>query len=589
MIRAKLALTPKNSGCYLMKNKEGTIIYVGKAKNLKNRLSSYFNGSHNGKTALLVSEIVDFEFIITNTEVESLVLELNLIKKYNPYYNILLKDDKTYPYIEISKERYPRLTIVRNINIKREKSRLFGPYPNVTAARETVNLLGRIYPLRKCVNMPKKVCLYYHINECLGYCEKNISKEEINNMTNEIIKFLKGDHSIVTKKIKEKLNKSILNLQFESSQQYKELLDYIEITLNRQKININDGIDRDVFGIYFDKSFLSIQVFFLRGGKLTERSTTILPLIDDEYDMITDFIAKFYEKNNILPKELLVTKHVNINLISQYLKVKVVNPLRGEKKSILNMACVNAKQALELKINLLNIDEKRTKGANDKIGQLLSVDNLHRIEIFDNSNLFGTFTVSGMVVFIDGKKCPNEYRKYKISIDNNDDVFCMKEVMYRRYFKVLKDSLQKPDLILVDGGINQMNVAKEVLESLGLNIPIAGLKKNNKHTTNALLDMNLNEIPLSKSSDEFLLLKKMQDEVHDYTINYHKKLRSKGSLSSILDNIATIGNVTKTKLLKKHKTINNIKSSSDEELLKILNIKQLNNLRTFLNNLSKEE
>ena len=584
MLRDKLLLLPQKPGCYLMKNKDGVIIYVGKAKKLKNRVNSYFRGKHTGKTAKLVSEIVDFEYIVVNSEVESLVLEINLIKKYDPKYNILLRDDKSYPYIELTDESVPRLKVVRNINRKRRANHLFGPYPNVTAAREVVNLLNRIYPLRKCNTYEKTPCLYYHIGQCLGYCALKVEKSKINDMKSEIIKFLNGDHSIVTNKLNTLMIEESILMHYEKAKEYKQLLDYINITLTKQKVELKDNIDRDIFGYYIDKGYLSIQVFFIRGSKIVQRKSKIFDIVDSVEEELTRYIARFYNNLN-KPKEILVPDIVDSNLLSNYLEVNVKVPLKGEKKRLIDMACDNAKISLNEKFELIKKDEEKTIEANESLRKILNMDRLSKIEIFDNAHLFGTYNVSGMVTFIDGKPYKNDYRKFKISIDKNDDYGTMREVIYRRYFRVLKDNLEKPDLIIVDGGIGQINVAREVIDSLTLNIPIIGLKKDSKHNTSALLAFNpIQEIEIDKKSNLFYLLERMQDEVHNFTINYHKQIRSKGLISSALDNIEGIGKVKKEKLLKKYKTINNIKKAPLEELEKILGSSVANNLIEFLKN-----
>lgn len=585
MIKEKLSLVPNKPGCYLMKNKDGVIIYVGKAKKLKNRLSSYFRGNHTGKTAKLVSEIVDFEYVIVGSETESLILEINLIKKYDPKYNILLRDDKSYPYIELTNEEVPRLQVVRNLNRKKNQNHLYGPYPNVTAAKETVNLLNRMYPLRKCSNYNKKPCLYYHINQCLGYCTNNVDLKEIDNMKKDIIKFLKGDHSLITKKITEEMQLESQNMNYEKAKELKELLDYINITLERQKVEIGDLIDRDIFGYYLDKGYLSMQVFFIRGGKILERHSKIYPIIDELEEEVTRYIANFYTKDVLIPKEILVPDIVDNKLLEEYLKTKVKIPLKGTKYKLIEMANKNAENAWHEKFELIKRDEDKTTGANEELRKVLNLDKLDRIEIFDNSNLFGSFNVSGMVVFVDGKPSKNDYRKFKISIDKNDDYGTMKEVIYRRYFRVLKDNLIKPDLIIVDGGIGQINIAREIIDSLSLNIPVVGLKKDNKHTTSALLANNpIEEIEIDKKSNLFYYLERMQDEVHNFTINYHKQIRSKGQISSILDNIEGIGEKRKKELLKKYRSINKIKEVSAEELSNILPEKVASNLKEFLSN-----
>lgn len=583
-IKQKLALVPNKPGCYQMKNKDGIIIYVGKAKKLKNRLSSYFRGTHTGKTKKLVSEISDFEYIVVENETESLVLELNLIKKYDPKYNILLRDDKSYPYIELTNEEIPKLSVVRNVNRKRSnRTRLFGPYPNVTAARTIVNLLNRIYPLRKCNTYNKKPCLYYHIGQCLGYCSKTYDKEELKNMESEILSFLRGNDKILTDKIKIAMNDASNKLNFEKAKEYKEMLDYINILNEKQKVEINDTKDIDVFGYYLDKSYLSIQVFFIRSGKILERHSKIYPIIDDVTDELNRYIAKFYEKDIIPPKEILVPSIVDPSIIEKVTNIKVVVPSKGTKKNLVDMACNNASIRLNEKFELIKKDEQRTTIANEELKNILKLDKLDRIEIFDNAHLFGTYNVSGMVVYVDGKESKNDYRKYKISVDKNDDYNTMREVIYRRYFRVLNDNLTKPDLILVDGGKGQINAATDIISSLGLNIPVAGLKKDDKHATNALI-YNNQIIEINKRSNLFYYLERMQDEVHNFTINYHKQLRSKGSLESILESVSGIGEVRKIELLKKYKTITKLKEVDIEELKKILPENVAKNLKEFLEN-----
>ncbi len=585
-IKEKLSLLPMLPGCYLMKNKDGNIIYIGKAKKLKNRVNSYFRGTHTGKTARLVSEIDDFEYITVNSEVESLILENNLIKQYNPKYNILLKDDKSYPYIELTSDNVPRLKVVRTLTRKKNQKNLYGPYPNVTAARNVVNLLNRMYPLRKCNTYEDKLCLYYHIGQCLGYCNIDVPKNTIDNMKEEVIRFLKGDHSLITNKIKEEMEKYSSNLEFEKALEMKQLLDYINVISTHQQVETKDNIDRDVFGYYEDKGYLSIQVFFIRGAKIIERHSKIVPLIDDVDSVLTTYIANFY-KNVLLPKEVLVPDVVSSDTLSEYLSANIVIPQKGDKKKLIELACENAKIALNENFELIKRDEVKTSDANEELRKVLGLDSLDRIEIFDNAHLFGTYNVSGMVVFIDGKPAKNEYRKYKISVDQNDDYGTMKEVLYRRYFRVLKDNLTKPDLIIVDGGLGQVNVALEVVRSLGFNIPIVGLKKDDRHATSKLITDTL-EYDIDRRSNLFYLLERMQDEVHEFTINYHKQIRSKGSLSSILDSVEGIGDKRRKLLLKKYRTITKMKEASIEELEEILPNNVAQDLYSFLSEYSTE-
>ena len=462
---------------------------------------------------------------------------------------------------------------------------MYGPYPNVTAARNTVNLLNRLYPLRKCNNYNKVPCLYYHINQCLGYCQNKVEKEKINKMKDEIITFLKGDDSIIREKIINEMNIESEKMNYEKAKELKDLLDYINITLTKQKVEIRDNIDRDVFGYYVQNGYISFQVFFIRGGKILERHSNIVPLIDEIGEQLTTFVASFYEKDILLPKEILVPDVVNNELIESYLNIPVKVPIKGIKKQLIDMANENAKIALNENFELIKRDEEKTVLANEQLKNILNLEKLDRIELFDNSNLFGTFNVSGMVVFKNGKPSKNDYRKFKITMDKNDDYGTMKEVIYRRYFRVLKDNLERPDLIIVDGGIGQINIARDVIKSLNLNIMVVGLKKDNHHATNALMAFDpIQEIIIDKKTPLFYLLERMQDEVHNFTINYHKTLRSKGSLSSLLDNIEGIGEKRKELLLKKYKTITKLKNLSVLELQQILPINVAQNLKKFLEN-----
>lgn len=582
LIKEKLALLTKEPGCYLMLDKNNKVIYVGKAKNLKRRVSSYFNREHTGKTKALVSNIVNFEYIVTESEVESLLLEINLIKKYSPKYNIMLKDNKSYPYIEITNDKYPRLIISRPRKLKNHKGRLFGPYPNSNAARKTVELLNRIYPFRKCHTMEKKVCLYYQIGQCLGYCENKVSKERINEMISEVTSFLKGNYLTVRKKIENLMKEASDKLNFEAAIEYKEMLEYIDKVLEKQKISLNDNINRDVINYYVKNDYISFQVLHLIDGRINMREKEVFALVDDVKETLSSFVISFYDKNSV-PKEVLVGEDFDTNLLSNALNTKFIIPEKGIKKKLVLMAEENAKIVLDEKFELIKRDEKRTFNANEELGKLLNIDNLSRIEIFDNAHLFGTFSVSGMVVFKNGKPDKKEYRKYKIVSEVKDDYHMMKEVIYRRYFKVLHERLEKPDLIIVDGGIVQINAAKEIINSLYLDIPIVGLKKNDKHKTTALM-YNDKEYLIDNTSDLFHYLTRMQDEVHRFTINYHKEIRSRGSLSSILDNVPKIGEKRKKELLKKYKTITALKKLTKEELEEILPSDAASNLISFLKN-----
>ena len=583
-----LLTVPHKPGCYLMKDKNGCIIYVGKSKNLKNRLSSYFKQSHTGKTMMLVRDIYEFEYILTNSEVESLLLELNLIKKYTPKYNILYKDDKSYPYIELTNDAYPRLLIVRNPNLKRGGTRhLFGPYPNVSAAKKVVEILNRLYPLRKCKNMPKKECLYYHIGECLGYCIHKIDPSIIKEMKDEIISFFNGNSKIITSKLENKMQEYSDKLQFEKAIEYREILDYINITLEKQKVDLDDNYDRDVIGYYEKDNYLSINILFIRGGKLLDKKSNIFPMIGDLEEEVINYISNFYDKHTTKVKEVMVPSIIDTELMKETFNLNFMTPIKGTKKKILDLAYENAKNYYNEQISLIKRDEKVLSDSLLELSNLLGIDKCSHIEIFDNAHIFGSFNVSGMVVFIDGKKAPNLYRKYKITNDKNDDYGTMREVIYRRYFRVLKDNLEKPDLILVDGGVGQVNVAREVISELGMNIPVAGLKKDDKHSTSMLLGKYpLTEIPIKKDSYLFLLLTRMQDEVHRYTITYHKDIRSKGALTSILDNIDGIGEVRKKNILKNYKTIDKMKEATLDELKELMPENIAINFMEYLKNIN---
>ena len=568
--KEKLALVPHEPGSYQMKDKDGVIIYVGKAKDLHKRLSSYFNREHTGKTAKMVSLIEDFQYIVANSELEAFIIEINLIKEFNPKYNIMLTDDKSYPYIEYISNPYPMLKVVRYLKIKKkDNKKIFGPYPNAYAARRIVNLINRLYPLKKCEGTKNDLCLYYHIGECLGYCKKTVLKDDMVAMENEILAFLHGNDEVIRKRIMEKINLYSENLNFEMALDLKKELEYIDIVLSKQRVELHDFIDRDVFAYYIDNGYLSIEVLFIRNGKLLNHKNVIYPLTLDELDEVEYYIAKFYTKNEI-PKEIIIPDTLSAENIRSVVDCNVIVPQKGAKKDLVNMAYNNAKMNLENKFNEIIKDENRTLKANEELASLLNMEIIYRIDVFDNSNLFGDFAVSGMVVFVEGKPAKNEYRKYKVSMDVNDDYNTMKEIIYRRYQRAMVEKSLLPDLIIVDGGENQIRAAQEVLNLLKLRIKVVGLKKNDKHRTNDLIDSDLSTVPIDRTSNVFHYLTRMQDEVHRFTINYHRTLRSKGSISSILDEIEGIGKQRKKALIKKYGSVNKMKEASIEELSLII-------------------
>ena len=580
--KEKLSLVPTKPGSYQMKNKDGVIIYVGKAKNLKNRLKSYFTGTVTGKTRMLVEDIDDFDYIVTSSELESLILEITLIKKYDPKYNILLKDDKTYPYIELTNEKYPRLKIVRNTKRKKTKDHLYGPYPNVAAARKTVEMINRIYPLRKCDKLKKELCLYYHIHECLGYCVKDVDDDIINGMKKEITSFLKGDSREIEKKIKEEMQKASDAMNYERALELKTMLEDINITLRKQKIDLNKGYQFDIVNYYQDENYLSIEIFFIRDGLLFGRHNEIIQTMLNPEEEVLEYIVKFYEKQGILPKELLLPQELDSNLISEFFNIKTSTPQKGKIKRLLDLAKENAKEQLDLQEETLKKDDKLRMDAIKELKELLHLDKVSRMESFDNSHLFGTFYVGGMVVFEDFLPLKNEYRKFKISTDVKDDLSAMKEVLYRRYFKVLMENLQKPDLIVMDGGKLQISVAKEIIDSLNLKIPIIGLVKDENHRTSYIMNDKYEILNVKKDSNLFLFFTRIQDEVHRYAITYHRNIKAKGMLSSILDVVPGIGEVRRKELLKHFGSLKKLKEASVEELSEVVTKDVAENLAKYL-------
>ena len=583
MLREKLKTIPHLPGSYQMRNINNTVIYVGKAKDLYKRVNSYFKGNVTGKTAKMVSEVVDFTYITTKTEQEAFILELNLIKEYDPKYNILLKDDKSYPYIEYISKPYPKLKVSRYLSVKKkDKKMLFGPYPNAYAARKIVNLINRLYPLKKCEGMPKSVCLYYHIGECLGYCEKNVNAYSEEKMEKDILEFLKGNDKILIDKIMEKINTFSNNLNFEAALEFKKELDYIKVVLDKQRVELHDYVNRDVIGYDALDGIASVQILFIRNGKIVGGNNDKFYIMSDLEDEVNSYILKYYERHEV-PKEILLEDKLNNEVISNILNTKVYVPLKGKKKNLVEMAHINARISLEQEVTIIKNDEKRSVLANDELRKLLNLKILDRIDSFDNSNLFGSFAVSGMVVFKNGKPSKNEYRKYKVSVDKNDDYNTMREVIYRRYYRCMVEKSEMPDLILVDGGINQINACKSVLDELHLQIKVCGLRKDDHHRTNELIDGDtLQIIEIPRMSDVFHYLTRIQDEVHRYTINYHKQIRSKGSISSVLDNVDGIGSIRKKELIKKYGSIKKMNEASVLELSEIVPENVAKNLKKYL-------
>ena len=571
LIQSKLELLPTSPGCYIHKDKNGTIIYVGKAKNLRNRVRSYFRGSHDTKTEALVSEIEDFEFIVTESNIEALLLEINLIKENQPKYNIMLKDDKSYPFIKITNETYPRLIITRQV--KKDGGLYFGPYPDVGAANEIKRLLDRIFPFRKCTNPPEKVCFYYHIGQCRAHTICHNGPHFFQDMAQEVSDFLKGYDDKIIDELKRKMTSAAEKMEFEKAAEYRDLLQSIATLRTKQRVMAKDLQNRDVFGYYVDKGWMCVQVFFVRQGKLIERDVNMFPYYNDPDEDFLTYIGQFYqEKSHLIPNEILIPSDIDDVAVQAVVDTKILKPQRGEKKQLVNLAIKNAQVSLQQKFDLLEKSVEKTQGAIENLGRLLNIPTPVRIESFDNSNIMGTSPVSAMVVFINGKPSKKDYRKYKIkTVIGPDDYASMREVIKRRYSRVMRDGLIPPDLIVIDGGQGQVNIAKDVIQNqLGLDIPIAGLQKNDKHQTHELLFGDpLKVVELSRNSQEFFLLQRIQDEVHRFAITFHRQLRSKNSFSSQLDGIEGLGPKRKQNLMRHFKSLTNIKKASVDEIVEV--------------------
>ena len=566
-IKAKLELLPDSPGCYLHKDKNGTVIYVGKAKNLKNRVRSYFHGSHNTKTELLVSEIEDLEWIVVESNIESLVLEINLIQRYKPKYNIMLKDDKYYPFLMITNEKYPRLMITRRV--KKDGAMYFGPYPDVKAANEVKRLLDRIFPFRKCGLHEKKVCFYYHIHQCLCPVVNHVDPQVYKDMAQEVKHFLTGDDKKIINELKARMFAASEKMEFEQAAEYRDVINSIGTLRTKQRVMNHDLKDRDVFGYYVDKGWMCVQVFFVRQGKMIQRDVNMFPYYNDAEDDFLTYIGQFYqEAEHMVPKEILVPSGIDVEAVEAVTQIKVLKPSRGEKKQLVAMATKNARTQLQLKFDLLEKDLIKTQGAIENLGKILNIPTPVRIESFDNSNIMGTSPVSAMVVFINGKPSKKDYRKYKIkTVEGADDYASMREVITRRYSRAMREGTALPDLIAMDGGAGQVNAAKAILQEIGLDIPVAGMAKNDKHQTSELLFGDpLEVVPLSRQSQEFFFLQRIQDEVHRFAITFHRQVRGKNTFSSKLDGITGLGPKRKQKLMT---TFKSLKAISEADVAQV--------------------
>ncbi len=571
-IKTKLSLVPKKPGCYQMYNAKGEIIYVGKAKILQNRLKSYFTGSHDAKTTRMLQDVVNFEYIITHSELEAFLLESNFIKKNHPKYNILLMDDKSYPYILITNEENPRLVMTRDVKKEHKKKNqyLFGPYPNAKACRDIVEILNKVYPFRKCHNIPNKACLYSHLNQCLAPCINKCSRNDYTESIKSAMRFLNGSSDELTTILKQKMEEASNNLEFEQAMEYRDTINSINEIVEKQTMELNDGLSKDIFGYYSKDGLVAIQVLHMRSGKIIERSGEIFDLIGEIDEAILSYIYQFYDDtNNLVPKEIIIPYLEEYQILSELLTTKVIVPVKGIKKQLLNNVMENAKNNIDNLQKMRLIEIEKTKKPLEDLAKLLDINYPKVIELFDNSNIQGATPVSAMVRYVDGKPSYKDYRKYKVkTVKGPDDYHTMMEVIERRYKRLLVENANLPDMIIVDGGKTQVKAASIVLKKLNIEneITLIGLLKDDHHRTRGMVDRNFNEIFIDKKSDLFLLLEAMQDEVHRFAITFFKTRHNKLSMTSILDEIPGIGKQRKKLLLETYGTVDEIKHTTVEKL-----------------------
>lgn len=577
-LKPKLETLPLLPGCYLMKNKDNEIIYVGKAKKLKNRVNQYFHGTHNYKTTKMVSNIDDFEYIVTGSEKEALILENNLIKKYRPRYNILMMDDKTYPYLRLTSEEHPRFQVVRNV--KDKKAKHFGPFSDSTAAYDIMKLMNRIYPLRKCTHIPKKECLYYHMHQCLAPCINEVRTEEYEQIRKSIIAFMKGDIKEVMNNLQTQMFEASDALDFERAMEIRDLMSSIEHMADKQKMEIQNTHDFDVFAYYVDKGYIAIAGLLIRNGKLMQREVQVFDIYGEPNEVFLSFLMQYYETNMVC-KELYVSMDCDVSELSEIYEMKIIQPQRGEKLKLVELAQRNAEVLLKQKFDVAFKVNTKQSVIHQEMEDIFGISPLGRIEMFDNSHLFGSQRVSGMIVVEEGQFVRNEYRRFQIKSDAKDDLSMMKEVVYRRYLRLLKEGKMMPSVLLMDGGMLQIEAAKEIIDALELDIAVFGLAKDDKHNTSKLLNDQGEEIEIDRKSELFFFLAQMQDEVHRYAISYHQNARSKQLVSSELDQIEGIGAVRKKALLTYFKSVKKIREASLEELEKVVGKQAAQSVYTY--------
>ena len=566
-LKDKLLTLPMEPGCYIMKDRNGTIIYVGKAKKLKNRVNQYFTGAHDYKTTKLVSQIVDFDTIVTKTEKEALILEINLIKKHRPRFNIMFMDDKSYPYIKITQEKYPKLTVVREMK-KDKKANYYGPFPDATAAHNMASLLNSIYPLRKCVTLPKKVCLYYHLGQCLGPCEFKVEDEVYPQMIKEIVQVLKGDDKALRQRLNDQMKDATEKLNYEKAMVYRDFLRSLDHVQDKQTVYQDNRLDRDAFNYYEKDGMLTITALIVRGGQLMDRHLLTQLLVDDASESFENFILQYYE-SQALPKELIVPASFDASNISSMLDVKLIQPQRGELKKLLDLVLLNAMNHHRQHSTILKKNNEKHDKSINELKDILKLDSIERIELYDNSHTQGQFASSAMVVFIGGSPSKKDYRLYNLH-NGADDVKNMEEVIYRRFLRAIKENQSYPDLILMDGGYTQIQAAKRSMESLDIHVPLYGLVKDDKHTTSALMDQDGNRIELKSYQETFFLLSRMQDEVHRFVLSHHQRRRSKAQTHSILEEIDGIGPKRRLALLKAFKSVQGVLDAPQDKLEEVV-------------------
>ena len=553
-------------GVYLMHDKDDKIIYIGKAKDLFKRVSQYFLRPQVGKVAKMAFEAEYFETIITNNEKEALILEMNLIQTHYPKFNILLKDGSHYPYIGLKKTGYPYLQIKRNT--KDKNFDYFGPYPRSTSAYETIDLLNKVFPLRKCQNIPNSACLYYHLGQCLAPCINDISKEKEDELRESVKSFMRGNNASVRNEMEKKMLEASNNLDFESAKQYKSIIDSIDHINTPQLMESNDKKDRDIFAFAVREGYLSLAVLLFRKGALLDKKTYIVEEFGSNEEQVADLILQFYQ-NVPLPQEIIINNEAVVDFLCDLMDPNVYSVSKGKLHDLVSTAKQNANNALDEYFLSARLDTDKLLLL-EELGNIVSIKTPLRIELFDNSHLQGSSPVGAVVVFINGEPAKKLYRKYHIEHDEaRDDLKSMEEIVYRRYSRLKEEGKEMPDLILVDGGLNQINAASRALEKAEVSINLFGLVKNNKHQTAGLMDKEGNIYDI-ENKNIFFLLTRMQDEVHRFAITFHQSLRNKSMKTSILDGIKGLGSKRKELLNKAYPDISLLKEATVEELSQIL-------------------